>query len=217
MKKKAIRDKYFDYVTKKEKPPSSLRSFLKYAGLRKSQFLEKYDDLQEVESDIWRFALRDTLESLEKSVDFVRYSSKDQGLAFVYSWFECMDLNRDFFSNCKFMKMGPMASQKHLKRFKKRVDKFVKDMIKRGKSMSEFKDRGLPGDHMTKMFWSILCMNMSSWQKCKTKKCKSKQSKKKAEDWMDAMVEKSMVFFFDSLAPNLFDTFFDMLKHKRSK
>ena len=97
------------------------------------------------------------------------------------------------------MKMGPMASQKHLKRFKKRVDKFVKDMIKRGKSMSEFKDRGLPGDHMTKMFWSILCMNMSSWQKCKTKKCKSKQSKK-AEDWMDAMVEKKHGVFLRFLS-----------------
>ena len=34
---------------------------------------------------------------------------------------------------------------------------------------------------------------------------------------MDALIEKSMVFFFDSLAPNLFDTFLDMLKHQRSK
>ena len=55
-------------------------------------------------------------------------------------------------------------------------------------------------------------MNVSSW-----KDCGSKKARKKAEDWMDAMVEKSMIFFFESLAPNLFDTLFDMLKHKRSK
>ena len=83
--------------------------------------------------------------------------------------------------------------------------KFIKGIIKQGISSTEFKDRPMPPKYFADFFWSLYLVNLKNW------------NKKKSEDWMDAMIEKSMVFFFDSLAPNLFDTFFDMLKHSRSK
>ena len=91
----------------KIKGPCSLSKFLKASGIKRNQFKEKYDNLCEVESDVWKCAMCDTMESLEESIEFARYSSKDRGLAFIYSWFECMDLNKDFFKNCCIIKMGP--------------------------------------------------------------------------------------------------------------
>jgi len=207
MKKKDIRKLYYDYVIEKKKAPVSLKKFLKFSSMTKSDFKEKYDHLSEVEADIWKHSLRDALCSLRESAEFAKYSCKDKGMAMMYTWFEFMDINKPFFKKCSFMQ-GPLPMC-HLMSFKKETKKFMKCLIKQGFSTSEFKDRSIPAKHFANFFWSLFLVNLKGWNK--------KKSKKKNEEWMDAMIEKSMVLFFDSLAPNLFDAFIDMLKHNRSK
>ena len=176
MKKKEIREKYYDYVVENKKPPKSLGRFIKSSVISKDDFLKKYDDLSEVEADIWKHSLKDVLETLRDSAEFAAYSNKDRGLAMVYSWFEFMELNEKFFKNCNIINLGPCASQKHLEKFKKTAKKFVKNLVKGGKNTSEFKDRGIPDKFMVNSFWSLFSMNLSSWKKCS-------KSKKKQEDW----------------------------------
>jgi hypothetical protein len=203
MKKKEIRHKYYDYVISKKKAPKNLNKFLPYAELKKKDFKAKYETLSDVEADIWKNSLKEALNSLQDSTEFASYTCKDKGLAMMYTWFEFMDLNKSFFKKCHFMQ-GPMPLC-HFMKFKKETKKFIKGIIKHGFTSAEFKDRSIPPKYFADLFWSLFIVNVKSWKK------------KKGEEWMDAMVEKSMVFFFDSLAPNLFDTFFDMLKHSRSK
>ncbi len=207
MKRKDIRKKYYDYVIEKKKAPASLKKFLKFSDIPKSEFKEKYDQLAEVEADIWKHSLKDALQSLRDSAEFAKYSCKDKGMAMMYTWFEFMDLNKPFFNRCSFMQ-GPLPIC-HLIAFKKETKKFMKTLIKQGFNNSEFKDRSIPPKYFADFFWSLFLVNIKGWNK--------KKAKKKNEEWMDAMVEKSMVFFFDSLAPNLFDAFIDMVKHSRSK
>ena len=207
MKRKDIRKKYYDYVIEKKKSPGALKKFLKFADLDKNDFKKKYDCLADVEADIWKHSLTEALESLRDSAEFANYTCKDKGLAMMYTWFEFMDLNRDFFKRCNFLQ-GPLPLC-HFMKFKKETKKFIKSIVKQGFSSQEFKDRSIPPKYFADFFWSLFLVNLKSWNR--------KKAKKKSEEWMDAMIEKSMVFFFDSLAPNLFDTFFDMLKHSRSK
>ena len=207
MKKKDIRKKYYDYVIEKKKSPKSLKKFLAYSEFDKISFKQKYDCLADVEADIWKKSLEEALASLRDSTEFAGYSCKDKGLAMMYTWFEFMDLNRDFFKKCSFMQ-GPLPIGQ-LMQFKKETKKFMKSIIKQGFSTTEFKDRSIPAKYFADFFWSLFLVNLKGWNK--------KKAKQKNEEWMDAMIEKSMVFFFDSLAPNLFDAFFDMLKHSRNK
>ena len=207
MKRKDIRKKYYDYVIEKKKSPKSIKKFLVYAKIEKIDFKAKYSSLDDVEADIWKHSLKDALCSLRESSEFARYSCKDKGMAMMYTWFEFMDINKPFFKKCSFMQ-GPLPMC-HLMSFKKETKKFIKCLINQGFTSSEFKDRSIPAKYFADFFWSLFLVNLKSWNK--------KKSKKKNDEWMDAMIEKSMVLFFDSLAPNLFDTFFDMLKHNRSK
>ena len=211
MKRKEIRAHYYDYVVEKQKRPKSLKKFLKSIDLSKEDFFLKYESLDEVEADVWKNALKEILKSLKSSEEFMRYSSRERGLAFMYSWFECMSDNRDFFSASFCRKSACDSSSAHLKGFKKELKKFISEIIELGLKRSEFQNRGIQSKIMTQYFWSLFYLNLKSWKKQSQKKSKNK------ELWMDALIEKSMVFFFDSLAPNLFDTFLDMLKHQRSK
>ena len=210
MKKKEIRQKYYEYVISKKKAPATLNKFLSYAELKKKAFNSKYTSLSEVEADIWKNSLCEALDSLKESAEFASYSCKDKGLAMMYTWFEYMELNSKFFKKCDFLCNYNSIPLCQLSRFKKESKKFMKYIIKQGCENKEFKDRSIPPKYMANFFWGIFLMNIKSWKKMKGKKANK-------EEWMDAMIEKSMVFFFDTLAPNLFDAFFDMLKHNRSR
>ena len=211
MKKKEICALYYDYVVEHKKHPKSLKKFLVIIDLSKDDFLVKFQNLKEVEQAVWKRALKDMLKVLKSSEEFARYSSRDRGLAFMYSWFELMSENREFFSMSRCFKSDCPSSGTELSGFKKEVKKFIAELIKLGLKRSEFQNRGIQSKMMEQYFWSLFHLNLKSWKQGSKKTCK------KQDIWMDAMVEKSMVFFFDSLAPNLLDTFLDMLKHKRSK
>lgn len=211
MKKKEISDKYYDYVITHKKAPKKLKKFLSHIDLSKEDFLIKFNGFEEVEQYAWKRALKDTLKSLKNSAEYIHYSSRDRGLAFMHSWFECMANNKEFFSQCKFSKTGSDKVCGELKGFKKELKKFIGELIDFGMTRGEFQNRGIQSKMISHYFWSLFHLNLSSWKRG------LKKNSKKQDAWMDAMIEKSMVFFFDSLAPNLFDTFLDMLKHKRSK
>ena len=207
MKKKKIRQKYYDYVMEHLSPPLKLKAFVKFAGITKEDFYEKYESLRHVEMDIWKNSLKDVLRLLMNSDDYMSYNSRDRGMAFLYSWFEFMDENKCYFRNCRTLSSSQFVYGEH--DFKRMLKKFIRKIINDGKACQEFKERGIGNNHMESFFTSLFFMNVGEWRRW------SKKSKKKQEFYMDALIEKSMTFFFESLAPNLFDTFVDLMKHRR--
>lgn len=209
MKKKKIRAQFHKYVIKHCGTPKKLKHFLKFAHITKEEFHEKYDCLRKVELDIWKTSLQGVLTHLGGSNDYCGYSHRDKGLSFMYSWLEFMDQNSPFFKNCSdFSSCGLTGKSND---FKKILTRFVKNIIKEGVVSQEFKDRGIKAKYMSHFFVGLFFMVLKQWKQRGPKK------KKKQEEFMDALVEKSMLFFFDSLAPNLFDSFIDLMKHRGSK
>jgi hypothetical protein len=212
MKKKKIREHFYKYVIDHKGTPKKLKHFLKFADLSKDDFHEKYSSLKEVELDIWKSSLKDVLLCLNNSDDYDSYNHREKGLSFIYSWLEFMEQNKNYFRNCS--NFSPIDFMSGSNGFKKILTKFAESLVQGGISTQEFKDRGIPSKYMVNFFCGLFSMILKEW-KCFPGK-KKKKKKKKQEEFMDALVEKSMILFFDSLAPNLFDTFIDLMKHKRS-
>ncbi len=209
MKKKKIRKKYYEYIMAKKSPPKKLKKFLEFAEITKEDFHLKYETLHQVELDIWKNGLKDVLSHLGLSSEYASYNQRDRGLAFMYSWFEFMDENKKYFRNCSSMQSPSFMYGTN--DFKKHLKKFVKKLIKDGMACQEFKQRGMQDKYMCDFFTALFFMNLKLWKNCDHK------AKQKKEEYMDALLEKSMIFFFDSLAPNIFDTFVDLMKHRQSK
>jgi len=209
MKKKKIRKLYYKFILEHQCPPPKLKSFLRFAHLTKDEFYEKYKSLRDVELDIWKHGLNDVLSHLGASPEFMSYKQRDRGLAFMYSWFEFMDENSSYFKNCSSLDSSDFMYGSN--DFKNLLKCFMNKLLKEGMACQEFKDRGMNNKHMCDFFTGLFFMNLKQWGKCDGKK------NHKQEEYMDALIEKSMIFFFDSLAPNLFDTFIDLMKHRRSK
>jgi hypothetical protein len=208
MKKKKIRKLFYEYVIEHKETPRKLKSFLRFANLSKSDFELKYSSLKEVEIDIWKNSLKDVLSHLNINQDYQAYNHREKGLSFMYSWLEFMNQNRDYFRNCS--DVASINFMSGCNGFKKMLAKFAESLVKGGVSCQEFKDRGIPHKYMSSFFCGLFFMVLKEWKFMTTKK------KKKQEEFMDALIEKSMLFFFDTLGPNLIDTFIDLMKHKRS-
>ena len=207
MKKKLIRKHYCDYVEAHNRPPKKLKKFLAYSNISKSDFKEKYNTLCEVEADVWHNSFKDLLKTLKSSSEFSVYSAREQGLAMMFAWFEFMEENKSFFKACLKRRPWNEYSCFILSDMKKEACKFIKKTVKCGTMNSEFKHREFINDHLIKVFWPLFLQNLKFW---------ALNGRKKDEEWMDALIEKSMTFFFDSLAPNLIDSFFDFIKHSQS-
>jgi len=208
MKKKEIRKHFYKYVVKNNGTPEKLKHFLKFAGITKEAFSKKYKSLKEVEIDILKTSLKDVLAHLIVSAEYQSYSHRNKGLSFMFSWLEFMDKNKKYFRKCQYFSSYQFMNGTD--GFKSVLKTFAKNLIKEGINNKEFKDRGIPPRYMSDFFCNLFVMVLKQWQ---LNDCK-KNSK---EEYIDALIEKSMLFFFDSLAPNLFDTFLDLMKHKRSK
>ena len=99
MKKKEICKLYYDYVIEHKKAPKKLKKFLLYASLTKEEFLLRFEDLHNLEQEVWRRAVKDVIKSLKASAEFSRYTTRDRGVSFMFTWFECLSDNRDFFAS----------------------------------------------------------------------------------------------------------------------
>jgi hypothetical protein len=209
MKKREIRLLYCSYVETKKRPPKKLKSFLKFSDLSKKVFKDKYNNLCEVEADIWRSSFKDLNKTLKSSTEFAVYSNREKGLAMMFAWFEFMEENKNFFKTCFKNRPWEAFTSGILDGFKKETRRFIKKIIKNGSMAEEFKNREFINDHMFKIFWPLFLQNLKLWA--------IRGRKGENEEWMDALIEKSMTFFFDSLAPNLFDSLFDFIKHTNSK
>ncbi len=208
MKKKKIRKLFYEYVIEHKETPRKLKSFLRFADLSQSDFKLKYSSLKEVEIDIWKNSLKDVLSHLNINKDYQGYNHREKGISFMYSWLEFMNVNRDYFRSCSDFSSCEFMNGKN--GFKKILKKFTESLVKGGVDCQEFKDRGIPHRYMSNLFLGLFFMVLKEWKLMTTKK------KKKQEELMDALIEKSMLFFFDILAPNLIDTFIDLMKHRQS-
>ena len=205
MKKRQIRELYYKFILDKKRPPKSTKEFLKHSKIDAAKLHSKYHSLNEIEQDIWKKSLGDVIKCIHESSDYSSYSQREKAMALIYSWFEYMNVNARFFRNS--LALNATDPSVILKDFRKIMKKFICGNFKQGKQMQEFMDRAMPSSFTESFFWSLVQMNLRSWKKA---------NKHKQDEWMDAMLEKSMTFFFDSLAENIFDTFVEMIKHKKS-
>ena len=207
MKKKEIRQAFHDFVVEHEKFPKSLKQLCKKQELDIELVKEKYDSLKEIEADIWLKSWNEVCKALYTSPSFDEFCAKEKILSHFYTWFEFMDSNKVFFKAA--MKRGQHECQIH--KMKEPMLKAAKSLCNHASDEGSFKQRPF-NSSLCHALWPLFNEMLKMW--FKTSKCKNKESELER---MDAMVEKSMSFFFDMLAPNLFDTFFDMLKHQHGK
>jgi hypothetical protein len=91
-----IIDLYMDTVVSLGGKPESIERFSKSNGFDEDQFLEHFEDFEDLDQEIIKILFDTSLATLAESGDYRSFTKKDKLLSLYYTFFENLSLNRAF-------------------------------------------------------------------------------------------------------------------------
>jgi hypothetical protein len=198
----ALIDAYKRLAMEKGALPVSRKEIATEAGLDMTQFDATFSSLERLQEAVWVQYLRTTLETLERSAEYIQYSVREKLLAFYYTLLENLGKEEEF---CRMFapKMGFWNyNPAFLGAFKHAFLIFVNELISEGIDSGEIAERMVLGDEYAGWHWPQLLFLLNKWI--------GDQSAGHA--FSDQAVEKSVNLGFDIMGRNVFDSAFDFAK-----
>ena len=203
--KEKIRKAYTDYFEEKNTSPRSVADLMEFLGEEKEKFYEYYKNLNEIRKEIWGELFETVKEKVKAEKDYDRYSAREKMLAFYFLLVEELKTIRAFVKHdFRISKEKPFESYflKDLKTFRKGFMQFTDELLSEAIEKQEIKQRMFFEKRYRNILWKLTTGIIKFWV----------EDKSESYERSDAMIEKSVNFVFDALAPNFIDSAFDLAK-----
>jgi AcrR family transcriptional regulator len=192
---------YLDYCNRVGVLPSSAHRLCKYLFTDKQTFYSHFSSLKELEAAIWNDLIHNTLQHLEKSVEYRQYSVREKMLSFYFTWFQ-FSKNSRAFVKLWFDAYPVYFINNPMNNMKKIFLSYINGLTDEGIATNEIASRAVVQHYYKHIFWLQFLFLLNFW---------SKDSSEDAEK-TDAAVEKSTHLVFDLLCHNAGDTACDFVK-----
>ena len=87
---------YMDFVTEHKTKPVDVSDFCENKNIDESVFFSHFKSLKKVEKTVFKELLKNSLEVLNESEEFLSFDKKNKLLSFYFTFFENLTLNRDY-------------------------------------------------------------------------------------------------------------------------
>lgn len=92
--KEKILDSYSKYILRKNRRPANVYSFCEKHGMTEAEFYEHFTSFEQIESGYLVYFFQETHQLLASDENYIQYLPKDKLLAFYFTFFEQLTLNR---------------------------------------------------------------------------------------------------------------------------
>ena len=198
--KLSIPDAYWESLLEHGAPPASVFKFCKEHGITEREFYSEHGSFEAIEADFWKQTVDDTLATLNADKDVELYDSRQLLLAFYYTYFEQALDHRSRFL-LRFPSLKSMGSSS-LKGFRHAFKEFAaslmakardEDLVTDVKRLNDLQERGLYPQFRFLIDFYV------------------KDNSRGFED-TDALIEKSVRFFFDTARLPAFESTVDLFR-----
>ena len=87
---------YMNFVLENNTPPKSVYAFAKAANFEESEFYNYFGSFEGIEKEILNTFFNNTLETLNKSEEYLTFDSRSKLLSFYFTFFENFSANRSY-------------------------------------------------------------------------------------------------------------------------
>ena len=122
---------YMEYVLEQGAKPVSVYKFCKENKIEESEFYEVSGSFEGLEAYIWEYFYQETITLLEKNKEYHSYSSRDKLLAFLFSFFELLNLNRSYVLLALGNQIRDIENMRQLRQLRKHVKRFSEALVDR--------------------------------------------------------------------------------------
>lgn len=151
----------------------------------------------------WITLFEKTVATLQQDENYMQYSVREKMLAFVYTMLQNMNEDSIYFSSQIKHQRIPFLPNHHLKELKLLFINYSDALIFEGTNSGEIQARPLIANYYQQILWNAIVSILYFW---------SNDTSEQKEN-TDVMVEKTIHFIFDLLAPNPIDSGFDLVQH----
>jgi AcrR family transcriptional regulator len=193
---------YMDHLLLHGQRPSSVFKFCLDLGIKEEEFYNHFGSFDTVERQLWKSFIDKTLLRLRADESFTAFSSREQILAFYYTFFEELKASRSFvllqLEHHKKLEITP----EFLKDFKREFETFIESVLKVGKENGEVAKRPFLDKNYPQLFWLHMGFLLIFW----------KEDSSAGFEKTDAAIEKSVNLAFDLIGKGAVDSVVDFAK-----
>ena len=124
--------KYMNYVLEHEQYPKSVYKFCKESKIKEEDFYQFFGSLEGVSKGIWDTFFSTTLDAMHNDKEYANMSSRDKMLAFFFTFFELLTLNRSYVLMALKRYKTPLKNLNQLKGLKKYIKNFAGELVDNG-------------------------------------------------------------------------------------
>ena len=200
--KSRIADAYTKEVLSSELFPKSIYAFCQKHDFNENEFYEVFASLDAVKNYIWVAFHKNCKKVLKKNKSFSKYDSKEKFLAYLFSYFELLTLNRSYvlYVLNEGHSLERLKNLKQLKDFRTHYLIFVKDTVLSNENESKIQE--LNDKLFSEGTWVQFLILLKFWIEDQSPKFEK----------TDIAIEKSVQAVFDLLQSNPLEKWIDLGK-----
>lgn len=206
MTREDIQKQFQSYILEKGQVPPSVYAFSKEIGIEESAFYETYNSFSQIEGDIIKTTIRQTLDQIRSEEVYSQYSVREKLLSFYYTWIEVLKTQRSYFLVASVSWEKPLPIRKNLVFTDASLvfKDFVQELLIEGRETREVEQRPIP-QIMAKypdLLWMATVGILEFWL----------TDHSKSFEKTDTLIEKSVNTVFDWMGKSPLDSLFDLGK-----
>lgn len=123
---------YMNYVLEHEKMPKSVYKFAKENNITEDQFYQYFGSFDGLKKGIWSQFYLNTMEMLNKSLEFETFTPREKLLTFYFTFFELLTANRSYVLMALNESSDKLKNLEQLKILRREIRFFAKELIQEG-------------------------------------------------------------------------------------
>lgn len=201
-----IREAYIEHVLTNGRRPESIYAFAKKLKITEEAFYEEYNSFVQIESDIWKAFVVQTIVSIEADEVYATYSVREKLLSFYYTLIEMMKKQRSYVLKSYERMQAPLQMKKNMQLTDAKLafEDFANELLLEGRETREVEQRPIPQlmQKYPDMLWKQALSIIDFWV----------NDMSKSFEKTDTLIEKSVNTSMDLLGRTPLDSIFDLGK-----
>ncbi len=151
----------------------------------------------------WTTVFDKTREICEEDENFSNYSVREKMMAFIFTFLQKLQENETQFSGQLHENRLPFINNRFLQELKTYFNSYTSNLLLEGTNSGEIQARPFIASYYPSLLWNAFLSILYFWS----------NDKSDNKENTDVMVEKTVHFAFDMLAPNPIDSGIDLVQH----
>jgi hypothetical protein len=181
---------YMDYVLEHSTKPNSVYKFAKANNFDEQEFYKHFSSFETIEKHVFHALFENTINTLEKSKEYISFDAKNKLLSFYYTFFENLTANRSYILYALPQDKMPLKNLKVLAAIKQSFTAFIAGLDIETLDVKQEQINRIQNRALQESAWLQLLLTMKFWI----------DDTSSSFEKTDIFIEKSVNTSFDILA-----------------